>query len=68
MGNEKVEVMRTSLGDIDIGTAILNAAADTGADLIVMGAYGHTRFREWAFGGATRTILESMTAPVLLSH
>jgi nucleotide-binding universal stress UspA family protein len=63
-----IEVTRTTLNDIDIGTAILNAASDTSADLIVMGAYGHTRLREWAFGGATRTILESMTAPVLLSH
>jgi nucleotide-binding universal stress UspA family protein len=63
-----IEVLRTTLADVDIGTAILNAAADTSADLIVMGAYGHTRLREWAFGGATRTILESMTPPVLLSH
>jgi len=39
-----------------------------GADLIVMGAYGHSRFKETMFGGATRTLLESMTAPVLMSH
>lgn len=64
----KVEVSRTSLEDLDVGTAILNAAADMNADLIVMGAYGHTRLREWILGGATRTILQSMTAPVLLSH
>ena len=33
-----------------------------------MGAYGHARAREWAFGGATRTVLQSMTVPVLMSH
>jgi len=33
-----------------------------------MGAYGHSRAREWAFGGVTRTILQSMTVPVLMSH
>lgn len=64
----KVEVQRTALGDLDTGSAILNAAAETGADLIVMGAYGHTRLSEWVFGGATRSILQAMTVPVLLSH
>ncbi|MET5115250.1 universal stress protein, partial [Burkholderia pseudomallei] len=38
------------------------------ADLLVMGAYGHTRGRERVLGGLTRTMLESMTVPVLLSH
>jgi nucleotide-binding universal stress UspA family protein len=37
-------------------------------DLIVMGAYGHSRLRELVLGGATRTILESMTVPVLMSR
>jgi nucleotide-binding universal stress UspA family protein len=64
----KVEVQRTALGDLDAGSAILNAAAETGADLLVMGAYGHTRLSEWVFGGATRSILQAMTVPVLLSH
>jgi nucleotide-binding universal stress UspA family protein len=64
----KIDVVRTKPGGIDIGNAILNAAADSGADLIVMGAYGHTRIGEWIFGGATRTILQSMTVPTLLSH
>ena len=54
--------------DVDIGSQILSRAADTGADLIVMGAYGHSRMRELILGGATRTILESMTAPVLMSR
>ena len=50
------------------GIALLNRAADLGADLIVMGAYGHSRLREFVFGGATRTLLSDMTVPVLMSH
>lgn len=38
------------------------------ADLLVMGCYGHSRAREWILGGAPRSILESMTLPVLMSH
>lgn len=54
--------------DIDIGASILNAAADFSADLIVMGAYGHSRMRELVMGGATRALLKVMTVPVLFSH
>ena len=54
--------------DIDVGDVLLNQAADSGADLIVMGGYGHSRMRELVLGGATRHILEHMTVPVLLSH
>lgn len=54
--------------DIDAGNAILSYAADVGASLIVMGGYGHSRVREWVLGGVTRTILQTMTVPVLLSH
>ena len=53
---------------IDVGNALLTLASDIDADLMVMGGYGHTRFREVALGGVTRTILESMTLPVLLAH
>jgi nucleotide-binding universal stress UspA family protein len=53
---------------VGIGERILSRAADLGADLIVMGAYGHSRLRELALGGATRTVLDSMTAPVLMAH
>ncbi|HYA06848.1 MAG TPA: universal stress protein, partial [Xanthobacteraceae bacterium] len=42
--------------------------ADAGSDFIVMGGYGHSRLREFVLGGVTRSILRSMTAPVLLSH
>lgn len=54
--------------DIDVGDVLLNRAADIGADLIVMGGYGHSRMRELVLGGATRHILDHMTVPVLLSH
>jgi nucleotide-binding universal stress UspA family protein len=52
----------------DLGDLMLSVAADVGADLMVMGCYGHSRTREWLLGGATRTVLRSMTLPVLMSH
>src|SRR2546421_1757575 len=54
--------------DIGIAEAMLSRAADLGADLIVMGAYGHARWAERVLGGATRGLLASMTVPVLMSH
>ncbi len=54
--------------DIGIGEALLSWVADKGIDMLVMGAYGHSRFREWVFGGASHTILQSMTVPVLMAH
>ncbi|OWT68118.1 MULTISPECIES: universal stress protein [unclassified Achromobacter] len=53
---------------VGIGNAILNTASDHGADLIVMGLYGHSRAREWILGGASREILATMTVPVLFAH
>jgi nucleotide-binding universal stress UspA family protein len=47
---------------------ILSRAADHGADLIVMGIYGHSRVREMILGGASRSLLSSMTVPVLMAH
>jgi len=47
---------------------LLSQAADFGADLIVMGAWGHARLQEFVLGGVTRTMLEAMTVPVLMSH
>jgi nucleotide-binding universal stress UspA family protein len=63
-----VDVHRISGGNIDVGDALLSHAADSGADLMVMGGYGHSRLREFVLGGVTRSIFESMTVPVLLSH
>ena len=52
----------------DAGEALLDMTDRIQADLLVMGAYGHARFREILLGGATRTVLNTMTVPVLLSH
>jgi nucleotide-binding universal stress UspA family protein len=43
-------------------------AGDIEADLIVMGAYGHSRFREAILGGATRNTLESTSVPLFMAH
>ena len=64
----KAEAAHTVAKDISDGEALLSYAADIGADLIVSGAYGHSRARELVFGGVTRTLIAEMTAPVLLSH
>jgi nucleotide-binding universal stress UspA family protein len=57
-----------SSAPVEVGAGLLSLAADVGADLLVMGAYGHSRARELVLGGATRTILRSMTVPVLMAH
>jgi len=54
--------------EIDVGNALLSRAADLGADMLVMGAWGHPRWTERMLGGATRTLLASMTVPVLMAH
>jgi nucleotide-binding universal stress UspA family protein len=64
----KVDVHRISRGNIDVADALLSHAADSSADLMVMGGYGHSRLREFVLGGVTRSIFQSMTLPVLLSH
>jgi nucleotide-binding universal stress UspA family protein len=63
----RVEVS-SQVTTIDIGSALLSFAADIDADLLVMGCYGHSRFREIMLGGASRTVLQSMTLPVLMAH
>lgn len=52
----------------EVGERLLSLAADLAADVLVMGAYGHSRFRESLLGGVTRTVLEAMTLPVLMAH
>lgn len=59
---------RVSASGADVQAAILSLAADAGLDLIVMGAYGHSRLQERLLGGITRGMLESMTVPTLMSH
>ena len=64
----KVEVKRITSPDIDVTSTILSYAADSSADMIVMGGYGHSRLREFILGGVTRGLLETMTVPTLMSH
>ncbi|MGZ5911805.1 MAG: universal stress protein [Reyranella sp.] len=64
----KVTVQLDSAADSDVGGVILSRAADYDVDLIVMGIYGHSRMRERVLGGASRTLLASMTAPLLVAH
>ena len=62
------KVDHSSIEDISVGEWLLSRSADLDIDLIVMGAYAHTRLRELVLGGVTRTMLRSMTVPVLMSH
>lgn len=59
---------RARLSGRHAGEGLLSLAVDCGAEMIVMGCYGHSRARELVLGGATRTMLESMTVPVLMAH
>ena len=64
----KATVQSIPSAGIGVGNALLSRASDLSVDLLVMGAYGHLRERELVFGGVTRTILNSMTVPVLMAH
>jgi nucleotide-binding universal stress UspA family protein len=63
-----VTVQHEAAADVDVGELILSRAADHDIDIIVMGLYGHSRLREVILGGASRTLLSSMTVPVLMAH
>jgi nucleotide-binding universal stress UspA family protein len=65
---KKVDVKRIVATETDVPNTILSYAADNSADFLVMGAYGHSRLREFILGGATRGILSAMTVPTLMSH
>jgi nucleotide-binding universal stress UspA family protein len=62
------EIKRVAAGHAGVQEAILAHATASSADFIVMGAYGHSRLREFILGGVTRSILKSMPVPVLMSH
>ena len=64
----KVRVDLVHAREVDVGNLLLSRASDLSSDLVVLGAYGHSRFSELVLGGVTRTMLESMTVPVLMSH
>lgn len=63
-----VDVKRLAATDVNTADTLLSYAADSGADLMVMGGYGHSRLREFILGGVTRGILATMTVPTLMSH
>jgi nucleotide-binding universal stress UspA family protein len=64
----RVAIRTEPAADLGVGDVLLSAASDQGADLIVMGGYGHSRLREVVFGGTTSHLLAHMTVPLLLSH
>ncbi len=64
----KCETGTSVTAGIEVGDDLLSRLADFGADTLVMGCYGHSRFREFVLGGASREILKHMTVPVLMSH
>jgi nucleotide-binding universal stress UspA family protein len=64
----KVDIKDMTVTDISVADAILNTVSDEGCDLIAMGAYGHSRVREYAFGGVTRDVIRHMTVPTLFAH
>ncbi len=63
-----VTVSRLASAGRPVGEVLTTHVLDTGADLLVMGAYGHSRFREFVLGGATRTVLRDVPVPVLMAH
>ena len=63
-----VSVEHMTASEVSAAEVILNRAAELAADLLVIGAYGHSRLREMVLGGVTRTLLQQMTIPVLMSH
>jgi nucleotide-binding universal stress UspA family protein len=64
----EVQVSSGEANEATVGEELRSRAAQHGSDLLVMGCYGRSRFREFALGGATRHILRDMTIPTLLSH
>jgi nucleotide-binding universal stress UspA family protein len=64
----RVEIKPIVAPDAKVADVLLSHAADTAADLLVMGGFGHSRLREFVLGGVTRSILESMTIPTLMAH
>jgi len=62
------EVVTAASGGLGAGDVIIGQATDTGADLVVMGGYGHSRLRELVLGGATQSMVDHMPVPALLAH
>jgi len=63
-----VDTKTLALQTDNAGDALLEEAAKHQGPLLVMGAYGHWRWREWVFGGVTQRVLSTTTVPVLMIH
>ena len=69
LARHRIEAQAQSISStLSVTDTLLSYLADSGCDLLVMGAYGHSRLRERILGGASRDILYTMTVPVLMSH
>ena len=64
----KTHIIRHDLATLAVSDTILSQVSELDADLLVMGAYSHSRFREIILGGVTRDILRDMNLPVLMAH
>lgn len=64
----KVEILTVYAAAVEVPERIIAEAERLSADLVVMGAYGHSRFREWVVGGATRDMIERSAVPLLMAH
>jgi nucleotide-binding universal stress UspA family protein len=64
----KAEAMRVKLAEGDVGRLLLTTAKELGADMMVMGAFHHSRWREFILGGVTLTVLEQATIPLFMAH
>lgn len=64
----RVDVASLASGGAPIASVLLRHCAESGAQLLVSGGYGHARAREWVLGGVTLDLLETLTLPVLFSH
>jgi len=64
----KAEIASIASDGAPIGEVLLRSAKDENAGLLVLGAYGHSRFAELVFGGATRHVLKNQNIPLLMSH
>ena len=64
----KAEAAQSYSDELTVGDELLVRVADGEIDLLVMGAYGHSRLREIVLGGVTQTLLQHMTVPILISH
>ncbi len=62
------EALRVKIGEGDVGRLLLSTAKSLGADLMVMGAFHHSRWREFILGGVTLTVLEQATIPLFMAH